>query len=197
MKRILDTFFTTPWGVWMILAVCVLSSCRSVLGIQDNASPLAAKIKYDLQVGTEQHTLSGNLLLLPNQTLTLTFAVPILGIEAGRLSVQADSFFLQDRIHHLYVHEPLDSLTQLSGRPLSLPDIQAFFLQEGRHALVSSASLNVPIAGKNMGATLVLNPTKVSKKAARTATGSEVSSKYERVPLYRVLKAIQILLSQP
>ena len=185
-------------GIFVLLiAFSLLSGCRSGLNLFGSSAPLTAKVKYDIQVGTDSHSLSGDLLLMPDEILTLSFAVPFLGIEAARVQATPQSITILDRLNRRYLQEPLDSLTQIAGRPISFADIQAFFLsQEAKNALVSSAIFTLPSAGKPLSLNMSFTPTKLSKKASKKVTPLEVSSRYERITLQQALRAAQILFNQ-
>jgi len=83
---------------------------------------------------------------------------PMLGIEAGRLIITADSLYAVDKIHKRYIAEKVSILT--SGIPVTVSEVQDMFL--GRPFIIgkgtvdneTKSSLNVTREGN----TVVLSP---------------------------------------
>lgn len=63
---------------------------------------------------------------------------PMLGIEAGKLVITADSLYAVDKIHKRYVAEKVSILT--SGIPVTVTEVQDIFL--GRPFIIGKGTLN-------------------------------------------------------
>ncbi len=63
---------------------------------------------------------------------------PVLGIEAGKLIITADSLYAVDKIHKRYIAEKVSILT--SGIPVTVSDVQDIFL--GRPFIIGLGTLN-------------------------------------------------------
>ena len=63
---------------------------------------------------------------------------PVLGIEAGKLVITADSLYAVDKIHKRYIAEKVSILT--SGIPVTVSDVQDIFL--GRPFIIGQGTLN-------------------------------------------------------
>lgn len=63
---------------------------------------------------------------------------PVLGIEAGKLIITADSLYAVDKVHKRYIAEKVSILT--SGIPVTVSDVQDIFL--GRPFIIGQGTLN-------------------------------------------------------
>ena len=83
---------------------------------------------------------------------------PMLGIEAGRLIITADSLYAVDKIHKRYIAEKVSILT--SGIPVTVSEVQDMFL--GRPFIIGKGTVdNETKSGLNVtreGNTVVLSP---------------------------------------
>lgn len=83
---------------------------------------------------------------------------PMLGIEAGKLIITADSLYAVDKVHKRYIAEKVSILT--SGIPVTVSDVQDIFL--GRPFIIGKGSLNNELAPEVTvsvnGSNLVLTP---------------------------------------
>ncbi len=80
---------------------------------------------------------------------------PMLGIEAGKLVITADSLYAVDKIHKRYIAEKVSILT--SGIPVTVSDVQDIFL--GRPFIIGQGTLTEvlkPQATANDGNPLVV-----------------------------------------
>lgn len=63
---------------------------------------------------------------------------PLLGIEAGKLIITADSLYAIDKVHKRYIAEKVSILT--SGIPVTVSDVQDIFL--GRPCIIGKGTLS-------------------------------------------------------
>lgn len=88
---------------------------------------LQAKAKLDYQGAKEK--LNANLIIRSRYDSVLWVSVvPLLGIEAARIKVTRDSFYIIDKINHTITISPLQKIEEKLGVKVSLKELQEVML---------------------------------------------------------------------
>lgn len=122
---------------------------------------------------------------------------PLLGIEAGKLLITADSLYVVDKIHKRYIAEKVSILT--SGIPVTVRDVQDIFL--GRPFIIGKGTLNegtkAEMTVNREGNTIILMPNETFKGYGYTFTfdkNTRITS-LDIVPVGSTVAAYQVKYS--
>ncbi len=88
---------------------------------------LSANFKAQIRFGknNKKMTVPATLRMIKNEKLQLSFQIPLLGVEAYRLIISADSLLLIDRLNKAYVAESLGSMKEKTNFAYELSNLQA------------------------------------------------------------------------
>lgn len=131
----------------LILAVLLLGSCHSSVGLFDRAGALSSgsvvddlvesarnpeycQYRMKLKANLNGSSVSANSTLKIDRgdLLMLTVAVPLLGVEIGRIEADRECVTIVDRLHKMYVRLSFEELSAYAGATVSLETLEALFL---------------------------------------------------------------------
>lgn len=102
---------------------------QKVTGNAQNATFLTSKIKFRVQVGSQDIALTGNLRMKRDDVIRLQL-MAFGFVEAGRLEFTKDYVLVMDRINKQYLKVPYDQLDFLRSSGLNFYSLQAMFWNE-------------------------------------------------------------------
>lgn len=100
--------------------------------VTDNAQTakfITSKIKFEVKVGPQELTLTGNLKMKRNDVIRLQL-MAFGFVEAGRLEFTKDYVLIMDRINKQYIHARYDELEFLRNSGINFYSLQALFWDE-------------------------------------------------------------------
>ena len=100
--------------------------------VNDNAQTarfITSKIKFSVEIGNRQMTLTGNLKMKRNDVIRLQL-MAFGFVEAGRLEFTKDYVLIVDRINKLYLKVPYEHLEFLRSTNINFNTLQALFWNE-------------------------------------------------------------------
>lgn len=115
---------------------------QKVSGNMQPAKFITSKIKFQVQVGAQDLTLTGNLKMKRDDVIRLQL-MAFGFVEAGRLEFTKDYVLIMDRINKQYLKVPYNQLDFLRNSGLNFYSLQALFwnelFQPGKNRLTDEA----------------------------------------------------------
>lgn len=105
------------------------SFLRKVSGNAQSTNFITSKIKFHVEVGAQDITLTGNLKMKRDDVIRLQLMAFGL-VEAGRLEFTKDYVLIMDRINKQYIKVPYSQLDFLRNSGLNFYSLQALFWNE-------------------------------------------------------------------
>ena len=190
----------------LLLGVLLLASCHSskkmaketdavnskVETLDTRKAPkhteICSKVKVKVSMDGKDVSTSGQLKMRWNDVVQVSLVDPILGVmEVGRMEISKDSVLVIDRMNKRYLSESFDTLSKLSGLPITHDAVQdLFWKQVQEKGDKGSISLVLPFR----------KPVTMDIKLGSLNYDSgwnghtEVSSKYQKVSVEALFKAL-------
>lgn len=102
---------------------------NKVSGNANTAKFITSKIKFEVKVGPQELTLTGNLKMKRDDVIRLQL-MAFGFVEAGRLEFTPDYVLIMDRINKQYIHARYEELEFLRNSGLNFYSLQALFWNE-------------------------------------------------------------------
>lgn len=175
------------------LLVC-LAGCKTsrqaASGFSKESTWLSAKVKLTVPSKQAVLTVNGNLKLVRNERMQLSFLMPILRTEVARIEATPDDLLLVDRMGKRYVH--------LTRRELKdvLPRKATFDYLEKQLFAAARPDGKVEITAEQLGIPSIEGgKIEFSDFSTRefTLTPTTLSSKYQKVEWYELLHLLMNL----
>lgn len=175
------------------LLVCLAgckTSRRAASGFSKESTWLSAKVKLTVPSKQAVLTVNGNLKLVRNERMQLSFLMPILRTEVARIEATPDDLLLVDRMGKRYVH--------LTRRELKdvLPRKATFDYLEKQLFAAARPDGKVEITAEQLGIPSIEGgKIEFSDFSTRefTLTPTTLSSKYQKVEWYELLHLLMNL----
>ena len=124
--------------------------------VNDNAQTarfITSKIKFSVEIGNRQMTLTGNLKMKRDDVIRLQL-MAFGFVEAGRLEFTKDYVLIVDRINKQYLKVPYDHLEFLRSTNINFNTLQALFWNQlavpGKNTVEKSDYQRFSVDGKNI-----------------------------------------------
>lgn len=105
---------------------------NKVSGNNNQTKFITSKLKFEVKVGAQELTLTGNLKMKRNDVIRLQL-MAFGFVEAGRLEFTPDYVLIMDRINKQYIHARYDELEFLRNSGINFYSLQALFWNELFH----------------------------------------------------------------
>lgn len=102
---------------------------QSVIANSQTAKFITSKIKFQVQVGNQSLTLTGNLKMKRDEVIRLQL-MAFGFVEAGRIELTKDYVLIMDRINKQYIQAPYEHLSFLRNSGINFNTLQALFWNE-------------------------------------------------------------------
>lgn len=132
-----------------ILAVIVIAGCKSSKNVESTPTPtregatflqrvsdnsqsskfITSKIKFHVQLGAQDVSLTGNLKMKRDDVIMLQL-MAFGFVEAGRIELTEDYVLIMDRINKQYLKVPYNQLSFMRNSGLNFYSLQALFWNE-------------------------------------------------------------------
>lgn len=104
-----------------------LAKLKVVLGNIVDSGAITAKVKLNLQFGSQTQKVNATLRMKRNESIQLMLLAPFIGTEIGRIEFTPDYFMVVDRFHGRYVQMAYSDVAFLKGANLDFYSVQALF----------------------------------------------------------------------
>lgn len=102
---------------------------QNVIANGQTAKFITSKIKFQVQVGNQSLTLTGNLKMKRDEVIRLQL-MAFGFVEAGRIELTKDYVLIMDRINKQYIKAPYEHLSFLRNSGINFSTLQALFWNE-------------------------------------------------------------------